>query len=70
MNKILKSLCALVLLFSISTHAQGPGDESDQGDLENLDTPATPIDANLLWLGMAGITAAFYIVTQKRKAQQ
>lgn len=69
MKNILRLLWGIALFCSMGASAQGPGDESDQGNLEDTDTPATPIDGNLLLLGAAGMTVAFYGLAQKRKVQ-
>jgi hypothetical protein len=72
MNNILKLWIFIFILFSnfLAFADDGPGDTSDNG-LENDDTPAAPINAKLIWLGILGVLFAWYMYKQRRlKTQQ
>ena len=66
MSAIMKIVFTALLLLSLNANAQGPGDDSDQGNLEDTETPA-PIDHNVLLLGLAGLTVAFYGLNPRKK---
>jgi hypothetical protein len=46
-----------------------PGDDSDNGNLEDNDAPAAPINGKLIFLAIAGIIFAFYTFRKYRKNQ-
>lgn len=50
---------------NIVTLAQAPGDENESEDLEDVD-PA-PIDEELIWLTISGISLACYALLKKQK---
>lgn len=66
-----------ILLFMLTSDFKmfaddGPGDGSDDGDIEGDDDPAVPINGKILFLLVAGILFAFYQYKMHRKtsAQQ
>jgi hypothetical protein len=70
MKKISKTIAVALLFFSMAAQAQGgPGDESDQGNLEEADAPPTPIGGNLFLLAAAGTAAAFYALQRRKPAR-
>ena len=58
---------AFILLSGVMCFSQEPGDESDSGDLEDVDAPPAPIDQNIYWLAFAGLSFSLYFLTKNQK---
>ena len=50
--------------------AQAPGEEDDNGGLEDDDTPQAPINGKIVWLLILAIVYAAYSYKKHRKAAQ
>ena len=69
-KKFLKTIIfTFIMLCGVMAFSQGPGDDSDSGDLEDVDAPPAPIDHNLYWLAFAGLTFALFCLTKNIKSK-
>lgn len=66
-NNLLKIYLLGFFLFSDFIVFAGPGDSNDGGDLEDDETPASPINGKILWLLLAGVLFAMYTYNKNRK---
>jgi hypothetical protein len=68
-NTLLKFYITSFCLFTDFIMFAAPGDDSDNGDLENVDAPAAPINGKLFVLALAGIIFAYYTLKKSREKQ-
>ena len=68
-NTLLKFYITSFCLFTDFIMFAAPGDDSDNGNLEDNDAPAAPINGKLILLAIAGIIFAFYTFKKSREKQ-
>ncbi|MBF6608670.1 MAG: hypothetical protein ITG00_08020 [Flavobacterium sp.] len=68
-KNLLKFYVLTFVLFSdFVIFAQGPGNDSEDGDLEGGDDlPAAPINTKLIWLAIVGVLFVLYTYRKSRK---
>ena len=60
-------LVIFFLLVDFVAFAQGPGDGSGDGGIEDNDPPPAPINGQLIWLGILAFVFAYYNIKRHRK---
>lgn len=62
---------SIVLFSDFKLFAQGgPGDDDDEGELEDDDAAPLPINGKLLWLTIAGILFALHMYRRNKQVRE
>ena len=67
MKNIYKAYLLSFFLLSDFIVFAGPGDDTAGGDLEDDETPITPINSKLILLLILGVVFAFYQIKRHKK---
>lgn len=66
-DKLLQLYCLSFFLLSDFIMFAQPGQDDDNGGLEDDDTPQAPINGKIIWLLVLGIAYAAYTYKKQRK---